>query len=149
MLSTFTDSGLSPLGHDNPTTLTTSTSEHEPQVHSGIIDEYKTLYLQCAAIVQCFMSQKSLETYEDLYQLGCEQPDQLLEIDKGVGQQLKLSAYGMDDRIKILFYGPYIQSQMHCHFLSEEGAKTLVRENLQVSPIQPLSLSVMRAPKAS
>jgi hypothetical protein len=111
------------------------------QTDSQVIEEYKSLYLQCAILVQSFMFRPILSTYDDLFRLGCNAPELSLQIDQRVGHQLKLSAYSQDDRFKILFYGPYIQAQMMHHFLSEKGAKSIVRQLLQISPIQNLSQS--------
>ncbi|MGR3280318.1 hypothetical protein ACSYAD_35285, partial [Acaryochloris marina NIES-2412] len=91
------------------------------QASSPVIDEYRALYLQFAIIAQSFISSLTtpLETYDALYQLGCDDPRLSREIDENIAGQLKLSTYSPDDRFRILYQGPYIQSQKVCHFLSD------------------------------
>ncbi|NJR57275.1 MAG: hypothetical protein HC768_23780 [Acaryochloris sp. CRU_2_0] len=133
MLTTNIDSG-EPLEGD-------LNLQSHAQPDFQVIEEYKSLYLQCAILVQSFMFRPILDTYDNLFRLGCNAPELSLEIDQRVGYQLKLSAYSQDDRFNILYHGPYIQSQIVHHFLSKQGAKTIVRQLLQISPIQELSQS--------
>lgn len=102
------------------------------QASSPVIDEYRALYLQFAKIAQSFIPSitTTLETFDALYQLGCDDPKLSREIDKNIAGQLRLSSYSQDDRFRILYQGPYIQSQKVCHFISDEGAKSLVNELL-------------------
>lgn len=131
MLTVNTVSGKSPGGDRDLQSPIVSNSQR--------IDDYRSLYLQCAIIVQSFLSVPTLDTYSALYKLGCDDPALSHEIDKRVGYQLKISAYSQDDRFSILYHGPYIQAQMQYHHLSAQGAKSMVRQLLQISPELDLS----------
>ena len=125
MLSTNTVLGKSLGGHED----LQSSTQLDPQR----IEDYRLQYLQCASTpLQCLGL--DLETYDELYQLGCDNPQMSQNIESLVSTELKLDGHSQNDRFNILFYGPYIQSQVRHHYLSENGAKELVRQQLKIRP---------------
>jgi hypothetical protein len=102
----------------------------DPQV----IQEYREIYLQIAIQVQSLMSMGVLYTYDKLYNLGCDHPPLSYRIDILASYELQVGGYSKSDQINILFYGPYIQSQILHHHLSESGAKQYICQRLRLSP---------------
>ncbi|UJB72351.1 hypothetical protein HRE53_27590 (plasmid) [Acaryochloris sp. 'Moss Beach'] len=132
MVSTNPELGK-PLGTDQGTQLYVQSSS--PGINENCLD----IYLQLAVIAQSFIPDiTTLDTYEALYQLGCDDPQLSREIDEHIASRLKQSAYHPDDRFRCLFQGPYIQSQMLHHHLSKEGAEQIVRKLLEKPPVQRL-----------
>ena len=129
MLSTNLESGNPDVFAGNP--------QRTAQQRSQRIEDYRSLYLQCAdSPLDCLELEQ--ETYDELYQLGCMNPGLSQKLEALVIRELKLAGYSQNDRFNTLFFGPYIQSQMLHHHMSESGAKKLVQESLKIcSP--PLS----------
>lgn len=133
MLSVKTESGNS-RGADRDLQ---GSAQLEPQV----IQEYREIYLQIASKVLDLMSMAVWYTYEKLYQVGCDSPQLSHRIDVVVAYELRLCGYSLNDQVNILFYGPYIQSQMLDHHLSESGARHYVRQRLGIAPSPALEVS--------
>lgn len=134
MLTTSLDSGKSPEGNNDLQGYV----KPAPQV----IEDYRALHLQFAIIAQSFIpSITILDTYEDLYHLGCDNPALSHEINKHIVSQLQLSSYSLDDCFNILYHGPYVQSQIVHHYLSEEGAKAIVHQLLEQRSTQKMIVS--------
>ena len=133
MLSINTVSGKSRGGdHDLP-----SSAKLDPQV----IQEYREVYLQIASKVQSLLSMVVMYTYDKLYKLGCDHVSLSDRIDVMVSYELRLSGYSLNDQVNILFHGPYIQSQILHHHLSEFGARNYVRQRLAIAPSPALEAS--------
>ena len=133
MISTNIVSGKSRGGdHDLP-----SSAKLDPQV----IQEYREVYLQIASKVQGLMSMEAFYTYDKFYRLGCDHPPLSHRIDVMVSYELRLCGYSLNDQVNILFYGPYIQSQMLDHCLSESGARHYIRQRLGIAPSPALEAS--------
>lgn len=126
MLAKTVDSGKSPGGDNDLQSFT----QPDPQV----IQEYREVYLQLAWKVQDLMSMAVWYTYEKLYQVGCDSPQLSHRIDVMVAYELQTGGYSRSDQINILLYGPYIQSQMLHHCLSEGGARHHICQRLGLSP---------------
>ncbi|KAI9129099.1 hypothetical protein [Acaryochloris sp. CCMEE 5410] len=137
MLTINTDSGK-PRGGNNDLQ---SSDQLDPQV----IQEFREIYLQIAVKVQNLMSMGVAYTYDKLYNLGCEHPPLSYRIDLMVSYELRLCGYSKDDQVNILFHGPYIQSQMFHHHLSERGARHYIRQRLAIAPPVPLELGQAQA----
>ncbi|NJR56190.1 MAG: hypothetical protein HC768_17455 [Acaryochloris sp. CRU_2_0] len=130
MLTKVTDSGKPPGGEQALQDFVYP----DPQV----IEEYREIYLQIAIKVQSLMSMGVAYTYDKLYKLGCDHPPLSYRIDVLVSYELQVGGYSKSDQVNILFYGPYIQSQMLDHHLSESGAKSYIRQRLCLGPKPPL-----------
>lgn len=134
MLATNKKSGRSRGGNND----LPSSDQPDPQV----IQEYREIYLQIAIKVQSLMSMGAFYTYDQFYNLGCNHPPLSYRIDILVGYELRLGGYSLNDQINILFYGPYIQSQMLHYSLSESGARHYIRQRLAIAPSAPPSLEL-------
>lgn len=132
MVSTKTELG-NPLGTDQGTQiLIPSQTQLSDQ-------DCKDIYLQLAVIAQSYIpDSETLDTYEALYQLGCDDPEFSRTIDETVADQLRLCTYSLEERFRFLYQGAYIQSQMKYHYLSEEGGKNIVRKLLEKQQVQRL-----------
>ena len=137
MLTTSIDSGKPP-GGDNDLQ---SYAQIDPQA----IEEYRERYLQIAIQVQDLMNMGVSYTYDKLYSLGCEHPPLSYRIDLMVSYELRLCGYSKDDQVNILFYGPYLQSQMLHYQLSESGARHYIRQRLVIAPTPPAPLELSQA----
>ncbi|KAI9129760.1 hypothetical protein [Acaryochloris sp. CCMEE 5410] len=135
MLTTTIDSGKSRGGNND--------LQSSDQLDSQVIQEYREIYLQIAVKVQSLMSMGVGDTYDKLYNLGCEHPPLSYRIDLMVSYELRLCGYSKDDQVNILYHGPYIQSQMLHHHLSERGARHYIRQRLAIAP--PPSLEPRQA----
>ncbi|KAI9129460.1 hypothetical protein [Acaryochloris sp. CCMEE 5410] len=137
MLATNKKSGKSRGGNND----LQSSDQLDPQV----IQEYREIYLQIAIKVQHSLLMRVLYTYDALYKLGCDQPQLSYRIDYVVGSELRSCGYSLNDQVNILFHGPYIQSQMLCHCLSESGARHYIRQRLTIGPTPPAHLKLSQA----
>lgn len=130
MVSTKTELG-NPLGTDQGTQI------QDPSQSQETDDDCPNIYLQLAVIAQSFIPEiETLDTYDALYQLGCDNPKLSQEIDEHIASRLKQSTYSPEQRFNFLYQGPYIQSQMLHHHLSEEGAEQIVRNLLEDQPVR-------------
>ena len=134
MLSTNSIPGKSPGGDRD--------LQSSAQPDSKVIEEYREIYLQIAWKVQSLLSMLVLYTYEQLYRLGCDHPSLSERIDVLVSYELRLCEYSKDDQVNILLYGPYIQSQMFYHHLSEGGARHYICQRLAIAPTPPEPLEL-------
>lgn len=124
----------------NPLEADQETQVIAPCQSQGIEDESPDIYLQLAVIAQSFIpDHKTLDTYEALYKLGCDDLKLSREIDEHIASILKQSAYSPEERFNFLYQGPYIQSQKLHHHLSDEGATRIVRNLLEEQPVQRFS----------
>ena len=137
MLTINNDSGNSPGGSEDLQIFA--------QPDSQAIEEYREIYLQIAIKVQDLMSMGVSYTYDKLYSLGCDHPPLSYRIDVLVSYELQLCGYSKSDQINILFYGPYLQSQMLHYQLSESGARHYIRQRLVIAPTPPTPLELDQA----
>ena len=134
MLTTTINSG-NPPGVDQDL-------QHSDQLAPQVIQEYREVYLQIAIKVQSLMSMGVSYTYDKLYGLGCNHPPLSYRIDILVGYELRLGGYSLNDQVNVLFYGPYVQSQMLHYHLSESGARHYIRQRLAIAPSAPSPLEL-------
>lgn len=79
--------------------------------------QYRETYTELAVLVQQNLGVPVLSTFEELFQLGCSNPEQSKVIDQGVAVHPLLMEWpmGQEDCIGLISQGPYIQSQLNYH----------------------------------
>lgn len=112
------------------------------QEDSQLIEEYRKRYLPIAVKAQRLNKLFVFYTYDQLYKLGCDHEHLGYKIDLFVGYELRLSLVSLIDQINILFYGPYVQSQISHHKLSELDARRYIYERLALGPTLPASIEL-------
>lgn len=130
-----------PLGDHNDPKSVVQLESLDP----SLVNEYREIYIQAGCKVQRLFLMALTYTYEALYKMGCEHPALSNRIDVFVSYELRLHGYAVRDQVNILLYGPYMQSQMLHHHLSEQGARDFINERLEIAPIKPKPVGLRQA----